>query len=224
MGTMVIRDLTIDVERASRRVFFGVSALVFVTSAAATAVLCASMSSMGEMQMPGGWTMSMLWMRMPGQTWSAVAAAFVGMWTVMMVAMMLPSLAPMLWRYRESAAEARVAHPQRLTALVGLGYFVVWAALGFVVFLVGAALAAAALQQPALARAVPVVGGAVVLIAGALQFTSWKARHLAFCRDVHGRDASSGTAPMSGERGHPGSSSKPWNLEFGPPSRCRKVP
>jgi hypothetical protein len=24
---------------------------------------------MGEMPMPGGWTMSMGWMRMPGQTW-----------------------------------------------------------------------------------------------------------------------------------------------------------
>jgi hypothetical protein len=27
------------------------------------------MSAMGEMPMPGGWTMSMAWMRMPGQTW-----------------------------------------------------------------------------------------------------------------------------------------------------------
>jgi predicted metal-binding membrane protein len=57
---------------------------------------------MGEMPMPGGWTMSMAWMRMPGQTWSGAAAAFVGMWVVMMVAMMLPSLVPMLWRYREA--------------------------------------------------------------------------------------------------------------------------
>ena len=42
--------------------------------------------------MPGGWTMSMTWMRMPGQTWPGVAASFLGMWVVMMVAMMLPSL------------------------------------------------------------------------------------------------------------------------------------
>jgi hypothetical protein len=27
------------------------------------------MSALGEMPMPGGWTMSMAWMRMPGQTW-----------------------------------------------------------------------------------------------------------------------------------------------------------
>ena len=54
--------------------------------------------------MPGGWTMSMTWMRMPGQTWLDAAAVFVGMWVVMMVAMMLPSLAPLLWRYRQAAA------------------------------------------------------------------------------------------------------------------------
>jgi hypothetical protein len=46
-------------ERASLRVFFGVSALLFAASAAGTIVWCASMSAMGEMPMPGGWTMSM---------------------------------------------------------------------------------------------------------------------------------------------------------------------
>jgi predicted metal-binding membrane protein len=51
---------------------------------------------MGEMSMPGGWTMSMAWTLMPGQTWPGAAASFLGMWTVMMVAMMLPSLVPML--------------------------------------------------------------------------------------------------------------------------------
>jgi hypothetical protein len=35
------------------------------------------------------------------------------------------------------------------------------------------------MQQPALARAVPIGVGVVVLIAGALQFSAWKARQLA---------------------------------------------
>src|SRR5512139_466229 len=94
-------------ERASHRSFLGVSALLFAASAAATIVGCASMSAMGEMPMPGGWTMSMAWMRMPGQTWPGVAASFLGMWVVMMVAMMLPSLVPMLWRYRDAVGRAR---------------------------------------------------------------------------------------------------------------------
>ena len=63
-------------ERASQRVFFGVTALLFVASAAVTIVWCTSMSAMDEMPMPGGWTMSMAWMRMPGQTWLGAAASF----------------------------------------------------------------------------------------------------------------------------------------------------
>jgi predicted metal-binding membrane protein len=34
------------------------------------------------------------------------AASFLGMWVVMMVAMMLPSLVPMLWRYRQAVGRA----------------------------------------------------------------------------------------------------------------------
>src|SRR5437016_11190232 len=78
-------------ERASQQALFGVSALLFAASAAVTIVWCASMSAMGEMPMPGGWTMSMAWMRMPGQTWPGAAASFLGMWVVVMVTMMLPS-------------------------------------------------------------------------------------------------------------------------------------
>jgi hypothetical protein len=57
-------------------------ALLFAASAAATIVWCTSMSAMGRMPMPGGWTMSMAWMRMPGQTWPGAAASFLGMWVV----------------------------------------------------------------------------------------------------------------------------------------------
>ena len=55
---------------------------------------------------------------------------------------------------------------------------------GIAAFLVGAALATIEMQQPALARAVPIAAGVVVLIAGLLQFTAWKARHLACCREA----------------------------------------
>ena len=170
----------------SRRVFLGISAIVFAASAAMTIVWCASMSAMGEMQMPGGWAMSMMWMRMPGQTWSGAAASFVGMWVVMMVAMMLPSLTPLLWRYREAIGRRPVRPVGWLTALVGVGYFVVWAVFGMIVFPLGVALAAIVMREPALARAVPIVVGAVVLVAGVLQRSGWKARHLAFCREALG--------------------------------------
>ena len=179
-------------ERASQQALFGVSALVFAASAAVTIVWCASMSAMREMPMPGGWTMSMAWMRMPGQTWPGAAASFVGMWVVMMVAMMLPSLVPMLSRYRQAVRRTGETRLGRLTALVGVGYFVVWTVFGMAVFPLGVVLAAIEMQQPALARGVPIAAGVVVLIAGSLQFTAWKARHLAYCREApvaRGREA-----------------------------------
>jgi predicted metal-binding membrane protein len=174
-------------ERASERTFFAVSALLFAASAAVTIVWCLSMPVMGEMTMPGGWTMSMAWMLMPGQTWPGAVASFLGMWVVMMAAMMLPSLVPMLWRYRQALERTRGMRLGRMTALVGLGYFFVWTAFGMAAFPLGVALAAFEMQLPALARTVPLAVGVIVLIAGALQFTSWKAHHLACCREAPGR-------------------------------------
>ncbi len=185
-------------ERISKRAFFGVSALLFAISTAVTIVWCRSMSAMRGMPMPGGWTMSMVWMRMPGQTWPEAAASFIGMWVVMMLAMMLPSLAPMLWRYRQAVGSTSESRKAWLTTLVGVGYFFVWTLFGMAVYPLGLALAAVEMQLPVLARTAPIAVGAVVLIAGALQFTSLKAYHLGCCREAPGRGralpADAGTA------------------------------
>src|SRR5262249_28313719 len=168
----------------SHRAFFGVSALLFGASAAVTIAWCASMSTMPGMPMPGGWTMSMAWMRMPGQTWLGAAASFLSMWIVMMVAMMLPVLVPALWRYRQAALRTGETRLGRLTALVGVAYFFVWATFGVAAFALGVALAAIEMHERGVARVVPLAGGVVVLIAGAVQFTRWKAHQLACCRDA----------------------------------------
>jgi predicted metal-binding membrane protein len=122
----------------------------------------------------------------------------------MMVAMMLPSLVPMLWRYRQAVGRAGATRLGGLTALVGVGYLFVWTLFGMAAFPLGVALAAASMEQPALARAVPIAGGVVVLIAGLLQFTAWKARRLACCREAPGRGrtlrADAGTAWRHGLR------------------------
>ncbi len=162
------------------------------------------MSTMGEMPMPDGWMMPMAWMRMPGQTWPGAAASFLGIWVVMMAAMMLPSLVPMLWRYRQAVGRTSEACLSRLTALVSVGYFFVWTGFGMAAFPLGVALAVIEMQRPALARVVPIAVGVIVLIAGALQFTAWKARHLACCREAPGRGrtlpADAGTAWRHGAR------------------------
>ena len=139
------------------------------------------------MWMPGDWPMSMAWMRRPGPTWPGAAASFLGLWVVMMVAMMMPSLVPMLWRYRQAVGRPGETRLGRLTALVGAGYFFVWTVLGMAAFPLGVALAAVAMERPALARAVPSAVGVIVLIAGVLQFTAWKTRQLACCREAPGR-------------------------------------
>src|SRR5258708_12580585 len=89
-------------KRTSRQTFFAVSALLFAASTAVTIVWGASMSTMGGMPMPGGWTMSMTWM--PGQDWSGAALSFLGMGVVMMMAMMMPSLVPLLFPYPQPLA------------------------------------------------------------------------------------------------------------------------
>jgi predicted metal-binding membrane protein len=169
----------------SDRTFLAGAALLFATSAVLTILWCTSMPAIG-MLMPGGWTMSMTWMHMPGQTWPRATSSFLGMWDLMMVAMMLPSLAAMLTRYRGAVGSAAQPRLGGLTALVGLGYFAVWTAFGLAIFPLGIALATAEMQHPALARAVPSAAGAVVLLAGLLQFTGWKTRHLTCCRESPG--------------------------------------
>jgi predicted metal-binding membrane protein len=168
----------------SERAFLGISVLLFAVSAALTVVWCGSMSAMDGIPMLGGWTLSMAWMRMPGQTWGGAAAQFLGMWAMMMVAMMLPSLIPMLRRYRWAIDQAGAAELDRLTALAALGYFAVWVALGAAIFPLGVALAALEMELPTLARATPVAAALVTLTAGALQFTAWKSQRLACCREA----------------------------------------
>jgi predicted metal-binding membrane protein len=164
--------------------FLGLSALLFAASLAATVGWCSSMST--------------VWMRMPGQTWLGFAASFLGMWLVMMVAMMLPSLAPMLWRYRKAVGRSWP------TALVGGGYFFVWTLFGMAAFPLGVALTTLSMQEQTLARAMPIAAGVVVLIAGAYQLTAWKSRELAFCHAKTGRGrtlpADPGTAWRHGVR------------------------
>ena len=137
---------------------------------------------MNTMPMPDGGTMSMAWMPMCGQSWGSAAASFLAMWTVMMAAMMLPSSIPVLWRYGQSLGRTGGLYDALLTLLAAAGYILVWILLGAAVYPLGAAITAGTMRYPALARAVPIAGGLVVLIAGTLQFTRWKSHQLACCR------------------------------------------
>lgn len=125
-------------------------------------------------------------MTMPQQTWYGAAAGYLGMWMAMMVPMMLPSLVPMLSRYRRSVRGADGIHLHGLTALVGVGYFVIWAVLGTAAYAAGAGVTAVEMRWGKVAQWLPVAAGVVLLVAGGVQFTSWKARQLALCREGSG--------------------------------------
>jgi len=170
--------------RTSRRALVAVPALLFVGSSALTVMWGMAMPEAGIMPISGGPAMSMASMGTSGPRWPGAAVSFVTMWTAMMVAMMLPSLAPTLWRYHDAIDAMGAPRPGWQTVLVGVGYFSVWAAVGMAAFSLDVALAAARMPFPTLARAVPFTVGVVVLAAGAIQLTAWKARHLARCREA----------------------------------------
>src|SRR5258708_13142346 len=123
-------------------------------------------------------------MIMPGQRWLVSAVSFMGMWVVMMAAMMLPALVPALLRYRLSFRGVQTIHLNVLTVLAGAGYFFVWALLGAFVYPVGVVAAKAEMVSAVLARSVPIATGAVLLLAGCVQLTAWKARQLCRCLAV----------------------------------------
>lgn len=154
--------------------FIAVCVLAFVAGVSATAYFCRSCC---EMEMPGGWTMSMMWMRMPGQTWAASATSFLLMWLAMMVAMMLPSALPTFLKTRRQWASL---------CCMASGYFAVWLAAGVGIYALGVAFAAVAMWSELFSRAVPWLLGASLITAGAIQFTRWKMTHLLRCRSPLG--------------------------------------
>jgi predicted metal-binding membrane protein len=131
-------------------------------------------------------------MTMPQRAWYGAAAGYLGMWMAVMVPMMLPSLIPMLSRYRRAVHGADGARLHGLTALVAAGYFLVWAILGVIAYATGAGVMAAEMRWGTVVQWLPVAGGAVLLVAGGVQLTPWKARQLTLCRE----DPGCGCAPL----------------------------
>ena len=160
--------------------FLAVCALLFAASAVATAYWGDAMS--GGMEMPGGWTLSMAWMRMPGQSWPGAAALFLGMWALMMAAMMLPALVPMLLAYRQNLRSAKDRSLAIHSLFAAGGYLAVWTAFGALAYVPGVLLAGLAMDSELFARSVPALTGIAVVSLGVFQMTEWKLGQLEHCR------------------------------------------
>jgi predicted metal-binding membrane protein len=101
-------------------------------------------------------------------------------WQVMIAAMMLPSSLPLVRLF--GRASARAPHRSRaMTAFLG-GYALVWSAFGALAFAMDAGLHAAADASPWLHEREWAIGGLVLALAGAFQFTSLKDACLDKCR------------------------------------------
>jgi predicted metal-binding membrane protein len=113
--------------------------------------------------------------------------AFVAAWVVMMAAMMLPSAAPMILLYR-AAARDRAARGSSFasTWIFILGYLVVWAAFGVVVYLAGQLARTGVRSDMRLAGWAPYGVALVLLVAGAYQFTPLKRVCLRACQSPLG--------------------------------------
>ena len=105
---------------------------------------------------------------------------FVGSWTVMTAAMMLPTSLPIL-RTFEKLAGARPDRA-RLLALVVAGYLMTWTLFGVCLYFGRAALQQLALAHPWLDGRSDVTAGGLLIVAGLYQFTPLKRRCLDKCR------------------------------------------
>ncbi|MPY90873.1 MAG: DUF2182 domain-containing protein [Luteitalea sp.] len=103
------------------------------------------------------------------------------MWAVMMVAMMLPSAAPIIWlvvgTYRRRGSGARA-----LSSAFASGYLTAWTVFSVVAAVTQLVLHRAALLSPAMATRSAIGGGAILLVAGAYQWLPLKRACLTHCR------------------------------------------
>jgi predicted metal-binding membrane protein len=127
-------------------------------------------------------------MAMPGMDGSRAGLGWlIGMWAVMMVAMMVPSAAPAILLFTGVSRRRRLqAVPAASPAVFTLGYLLVWTVYAAVAASAQWALHRAALLSPTMASASPLLGGGLLLAAGIYQWTPLKGACLSHCRSPLG--------------------------------------
>ena len=134
-------------------------------------------SDMGVGAMAAGGAM----MRM--QAWSMTDGLLMwAMWAVMMVAMMVPSAAPMILIFARVDRSRTGGRPFTATTLFALGYVLVWAAFSVAATAMQWGLQNAALLSPMMVATSTILGGALFLAAGVYQWTPLKYACLKHCR------------------------------------------
>lgn len=105
------------------------------------------------------------------------------MWAVMMLAMMLPSAAPMLLTFASVARHRRRGdRPYVPAAAFAAGYIVIWCAFSLAAAVGQWLLHRTALLSPMMASSSAALAGALLIVAGIFQFTPLKRSCLTRCR------------------------------------------
>ena len=105
------------------------------------------------------------------------------MWAVMMLAMMLPSAAPMILTFASVARNRRRAdRPYVPVAVFAAGYVVIWCAFSAIIAVAQWLLHRGAVLSAEMASASAVFAGVLLLMAGVFQFTPLKKTCLTHCR------------------------------------------
>ena len=131
------------------------------------------------------------------------------MWAEMMVAMMIPSAAPMILTFaRVNRQRREQERPFVPAGMFLLGYLIVWSGFSLAAGLAQWALHGAALLSPAMKSSSPVLGGVLLIAAGIFQWTPWKRACLNHCRSPlsfllggRWREGRSGAVAMGIEHG-----------------------
>jgi predicted metal-binding membrane protein len=112
------------------------------------------------------------------------AGLFTAGWTLMIIAMMLPSSIPLVLTF--AALTGRRRQPHLLVALLLAGYLVTWAGFGLGAWILDRGIHAAVDALPWLAAHQQVILGSTLLAAGLWQFSPLRDRCLDECRSPLG--------------------------------------
>ena len=154
-----------------------IAALAGVTVLAWAYLVPASLDMYGSMDGLSAWMMEATW---DGR----YLLLMFGMWSVMMVGMMLPSALPTILLYtralRSDAPHSRASVLRSYS--FAAGYLAAWTGFSASATLLQWRLAEAALVSPMMVSGSPWLGGAILLVAGIYQWTPLKSRCLDGCR------------------------------------------
>jgi len=185
LKSQILNLVPADTAALRRDLIVIVLALALLTALAWSYLLWLSADmSMGGMNMTGlRMIPSGMGLMMPADMpWRAMEFAFVfAMWTVMMVAMMTPSAAPMFLMYARVGRQTEAA-PLTATVWFAAGYFLVWIACALLATLVQWAFERTALLDSAMGSTSNLVGGLLFVAAGSYQWTWLKEKCLAQCQ------------------------------------------